>query len=641
MNKFLTAFASLLCLSAALSPSLQASMGAATSSIYKSEGVMDKRQCSEVVNETKAEAGSLMTTWADAFLGYQIKGTGSVHLDGSFICPACKAIHGRTIDDVWPLVWLWDRTGEQKYLDAAIDAVNWGKANQQKEEGSYTNDPGSGWVGITIFTQTAIGKTLTHFGDKLPDSFRKTLEELYAAQTEYIKIWINIPDLGVNVNYRAAYPLAMEIAARYYHNDAYHREAAKQAARVVGYIGKDGILYGEADPLDAVTPRGFHGVDMGYNIEESLPVLLEYAELAEDKKMMAKLTASAAAHLDFFLPDGAIDDSFGSRAYKWSYWGSRTSDGCLAMLSVLARNGYPEALGIAEKVLKLYRQCTGGDGLLSGGYSFIESGEPACIHHTFCHLKSLPDWIDADFSCLAGKPAARIFGWKSFGIKYYPTCGVHLIGTDQWRATVNESDSYFHDDNGKSTGGGSLTLLYHKELGPVTSASMPKYTLVERMNMQTLSKGRSVRCLTPRIQQNNYLSVYDDKAEISVKSKGRKVLAKAEGVLTDISDKREGGKFKLSYTFDDNKVYVDAVTGNACDFILPVIVLPQDEIVIDGKTATIKREKGTIVIKSSSKIFREKTDRPDDLMFNPIGGFLAVYLRIPFEGNLNLSLSVQ
>ena len=30
------------------------------------------------------------------------------------------------------------------------------------------------------------------------------------------------------------------------------------------------------------------------------------------------------------LPDGAWDNSFGTRNYKWSYRGSRTSDGCAA-----------------------------------------------------------------------------------------------------------------------------------------------------------------------------------------------------------------------------------------------------------------------------------------------------------------------
>lgn len=47
----------------------------------------------------------------------------------------------------------------------------------------------------------------------------------------------------------------------------------------------------------------------------------KYKEKAYEKFEYVK------SHLEFVLPDGAIDSSFGSRVNKWTYWGSRTSDG--------------------------------------------------------------------------------------------------------------------------------------------------------------------------------------------------------------------------------------------------------------------------------------------------------------------------
>ena len=46
--------------------------------------------------------------------------------------------------------------------------------------------------------------------------------------------------------------------------------------------------------------------------------------------MMRLFLDSAKSHLAFLLPDGGLDNSMGSRSCKWTYWGSRTSDGCLA-----------------------------------------------------------------------------------------------------------------------------------------------------------------------------------------------------------------------------------------------------------------------------------------------------------------------
>lgn len=71
-------------------------------------------------------------------------------------------------------------------------------------------------------------------------------------------------------------------------------------------------------------------MDIGYNVEESLPALLQYALLEQDEEIRVLAVKAMRVHLEFMLLDGAWDNSFGTRNYKWSYWGSRTSDGCAA-----------------------------------------------------------------------------------------------------------------------------------------------------------------------------------------------------------------------------------------------------------------------------------------------------------------------
>ena len=68
------------------------------------------------------------------------------------------------------------------------------------------------------------------------------------------------------------------------------------------------------------------------------------------------------------LPDGAWDNSWGTRNNKWSYWGSRTSDGCQPGYGLLAKKS-PEFAEAVRRNTRLLKACT-HDGLLHGGPMF-------------------------------------------------------------------------------------------------------------------------------------------------------------------------------------------------------------------------------------------------------------------------------
>ena len=92
---------------------------------------------------------------------------------------------------------------------------------------------------------------------------------------------------------------------------------------------------------------------MGYNLEESLPLLIQFSVHAQDAQSLQFYAARMRDHLAFLLPDGAIDNSFGTRHNKWTYWGSRTSDGALEGLAHLAPLD-PLFARAADAVLGLY-----------------------------------------------------------------------------------------------------------------------------------------------------------------------------------------------------------------------------------------------------------------------------------------------
>lgn len=50
-------------------------------------------------------------------------------------------------------------------------------------------------------------------------------------------------------------------------------------------LTEDGLLIGEGKPVDGFSPKGCRPVDIGYNMEESLPSLVQYAYETDDEKL--------------------------------------------------------------------------------------------------------------------------------------------------------------------------------------------------------------------------------------------------------------------------------------------------------------------------------------------------------------------
>lgn len=593
--------------------------------------------------DSSAEAERLFMCWMDAFLKLQVSNTGMKELDGGFLCPACALQHGRTPDAVWPLCWAWKRTGERKYLDAAIRLMRWGRLNMERQNGAWLNDANAQWRGITIFGQTALGRALVAYGNDLPADVRADWTDAFRRMTDYCYNWIENPKTRVNVNYRAAYPLAMEFAYRVLGEAKYRRSGDDQMKLVAKFIAADGLFFGEAAPSDKVSPRGLRGVDIGYNVEESLPAMLEWAELRGNTTMMQRFLNSAAAHLAFILPDGGLDNSFGSRAYKWTYWGSRTSDGMLPMLVYLAKAGVKGASRAAALHLALYQHCTSPSGLLTGGLHYVEAGEPPCLHHTFCHLKTLPMFID---SKLAVESEGALLSERPFALRKFRTNGVSICCVGPWRATFSENDLYFWGDTGKQTGGGSLTLLHHAALGPVFAASMSEWYLQEPGGMQQQRRDDVVRCLTPRLESaDGALKSVHDNAVIHtvVEAADGAVTSSAKGVLANNDNVRADptAAFTLAWTIATDGVSCVATAAKDARLVVPVIVGTKDEIKVNGKVVTISRAGHILTLTASHDITWERTDRPDGLAFSPQTGFLTAYLSLPVTPTAELKITLR
>lgn len=521
----------------------------------------------------------LLRTWIDRLLEFQVHDTGSKRLDGGILCPACMTIHGRCTDLIYPLLYLEERTGGGGYLQAALRLFDWGE-NLLCDDGSVYNDAQSAWNGITVFSVISLCEALEHHGHLLKNEDRQRFEERLDRMGNWV--WQNLTmEFVTNINYHAAAAAAMALLGNYKNREDYKKRAGEMAAACLSHITEDGFLYGEGKPMEHVTKRGCRPVDIGYNVEESIPELLMYARVMKDKAALDAVRRLLANHLEFMLPDGGWDNSFGTRNFKWTYWGSRTSDGC--------QEGYgmwggqePEFAEAAYRNLLLYRACT-HDGLLFGGPDYEAHGEPACIHHSFSHAKSLASALDYGITPWerCSLPAER-----RQGMVYYPTIDSWRIYRGPWIGTVTAYD--FEYLKGGHASGGTLSMLWHKDMGPVIASSMTEYSLFEAHNMQQSVNKAEHKPLTPRLEaavgKRLYASCFDTEAVMKADEAEWKVETQAALVSPD-GERAEDSRCSICWKFEKERILITGrVPGQwrgKTEFVLPLIG-PKADVQYDG-----------------------------------------------------------
>ncbi len=585
-----------------------------------------------------------LKTWCDGLLARQITQFNDRASHGALLCPSCGLIHGRCGDAVYPLLRMAHVSGEGKYLRAALLVHEWSQAQVSRNDGSWVNDLTlSTWQGITVFHATALAEALEHHGSILDAATRGQWTDRLAQAARFLDRFINI-QTG-NINYPVTASLAFQLCGQVLGDKHYLDRARDLAHEVMEQFTPDGLLFGEGHPLKGVTAKGCRPVDLGYNVEESLPSLAMYSLLANDKPVQEKVIAAMRTHMEFMLPDGAWDNSWGTRNYKWTWWGSRTSDGCHPGFVLMSKFD-PKFREAARRNLELMAACT-HDGLLYGGPDYFSHGDLPCIHHTFTHAKALATVLDrADFSASEIQRPALPRD-EAYGLKSYPTIGTRLAAIGPWRATVTEYDWEYTEHlqpgaqnlGGGHVSGGSLSILYHQKLGPVFVSSMTEYLMIEIANQQQF-RDRPHMALTPRIEcagDHVYTSLSDFEAVVTAERQGEAIVFDARGRLLTASRQPFRGaelQYRLVYGLDPRSVEIKAtVDGSGAGpmrLIVPVVARRDDQVDRpNAQTVRIVKAGGTLTLTSHPGANFETL--ASDRTFNLVPGFEAIPLSVVLE----------
>jgi hypothetical protein len=593
-------------------------------------------------NPLRADITALLRDWCDGLVKLQIDDPARPERHGALACPACADIHGRCGDAAYPLLAMAKLSGDPRYRNAAVRLVEWMK-NVESPDGAWTNDlsPKS-WKGITVFGAIALGQALQRYGDLLDRQTRDRWTARLRKAGQFIHANFK---LGYsNANYTLTAPYALALLGRQFGEDSWRSRGKELAAEAGQFFTKPhGLVFGEATPIDKITPLGCRAVDLGYNVEGSLPALLSYATLENDVALRQRVVASLAAHLAFMLPDGGWDNSWGTRSFKWTYWGSRTADGCLgAYLS--AAPGRPEFLTAARRHLELLRRSTHA-GLLYGGPHLASRGVPACVHHTFCHAKSLADALQADIP--AGEAdEAPLPRQSANGLAFFPEIATWLVARGPWRATVTRYDLVYRPRIWHATGG-ALAVLWHAATGPLFVSSMAEYKRIEPNNMQKPPGGEDFP-LTPRVEQivdsERFSNLCDAAASVTAKEENGSMAFHVDAALCDTAGKAGSRRAQLDYVFLVDEVRISAQSrgdGPDARLILPLVSdLGETVRRVSEKCIAVQKPSATVLVQADAAI-----DLPADSsmrVFNLVPGFLAVPLSIglPRDGRVQCTIRV-
>ncbi len=550
-------------------------------------------------------AEKLLGEWCDTLLSYQVK-TGNPYTNNALLCPSCHVIHGRIADMCFPLTVLWAKTQDETYLEQADKLIDWSEFNLKTESGLWYNDAGNRWFGTSAFSAMSIGDAIYHFGATLPQKYKDKWMSVFTRMADAMA---SLDDSFHPVsNYYCGFAALLALAWKLTGKIAYYEKSKWWIEHILGRFDDDGLLYGEGYPMEA--DDGSHTVDMGYNLEESLPLLLRYADLTGEYKDFFR--ARLRDHLIFLLPDGGIDNSFGSRHNKWTYWGSRTSDGLIEGLALVSDE--PTFADACERVLTLYEKCTHG-GLLAMPMAH-EAGEPTCLHHTFTHAKALAALICAKNIPPHERSALPCEAY--YGTRKYQNGKLVLISHGSFRATFSAVKAMLLPEHA-ANGGGSMNLLYHSKYGVVCAATSAKYVPSEPLNQQYLRGADHSPCMTAQFIVNGKMGCLN---------KGVSLSASEAEVIATASD------WQAKYTFGENTLDITLSCQRGV-YNLPIVCKKSSRVTLSCDKRVIEID-GTLRIESDTPL----TVDCDKRVFHQVGGLLYLPISVPVLKKAKLSIKI-
>lgn len=493
------------------------------------------------------ERADLLLRLCDRLLTVQIDDPASPDF-GALRCPSTNPefhpLHSRAAEAVYPLAVAFQLTGHEKYRTAAVRLGDWLVSIQQPSGEWGERWPGhDGWTGTTVDQLISLAGAYPRLADALNPKQRAAWIRAITRSAAYVQAhWPR-----GNLNYWPTGAVALVYAGRAVPSApaAWRTKADELIRDTLATVNADGLLVGEGG-----------GVDVGYNLAQTIGFVALYGHLTGEQAAMRRAAQVLEHHLPFFYPNGSVDNSWGTRSYKWTYEsGTKTAPGVFFTLALLA--GHDPRFGALEAQARHFlEQHSMIDGWVAQGphAAAHDSTNPPCLYGTFARAQSLA-------MAVAHAPAVSVPAGPMAGAKlpdrphvdHFPTVKVAVIRTPGLVATVSAYGEVTHVSRDFVARGGSITNLWFEGYGPTgifQSSSVTDYRRQEPIHMPHEA---DLRPLTPRVELwrdgRRYANVYETDAGMQVETLEDHVWVRVQGRLRDASGEDGGVGYTLTQRF--------------------------------------------------------------------------------------------
>ncbi len=484
---------------------------------------------------------------------------------GALVCPETDPhvhpLHTRAGEAVHPFAVAWSKTGKESFRQAALLLGDW-LVRQQNPDGSWHETP-EAWKGTTVDQCLSLCEAYRILGPAMSSSREQSWRVSIGKAAEWI---------AGGAGWSPAFSWSSPLVPTNYLPTA--ASALVMASRILDQERADwceaaGSLVHETlhGPMRGVNPDGLvagempWAVDMGYNYDQTLGYLALYSVLTDNDDLLDRVARLFENHVYFVYPDGSVDDSWGSRCYKWTAYGSKTAPGSQFLCALLA-NKDGCAITAGSKNLGYLRGCMREGRVGYGPHCWKHDlGFQPCNYPTFARATNLA--LALEYGPRPGRTRPRVLpAQKKWWYQQYPSINVAVVRTDRIMATVSAYRPPLScvaaavPQLSCPPRGGVITNLWAEGIGQVQSSSTSVYKREEPMHMP---REHDPSPLTPRIEAAvnhvTYSSLFDFGGPLEVEKKDDHIKVSYSGRLrTRITSASTGISYKIVHIFSADRL---------------------------------------------------------------------------------------
>lgn len=513
--------------------------------------------------------------------------------DGALVSPSTNPenhpLHSRAAEAVYPLAVAYKHTQDAKYAKAAIRLGDW-LTTLQTQSGSWIEEwpSATGWDGTSADQLISLANAYVILKSQLTPQE----DAAWTGSISRAADWVAANFPKGNINYVPTGSVALLSAARAVANPkpGWTTKAASLMAQTIAAINNEDLLVGEG-----------MGVDLGYNIAQSIGFIAMYGRMlpsAEHVDMAAKLMK---AHQYFMYPGGAMDNSWGTRSFKWNLEsGTKTAPGVFFSFALIADKdpSFQRGAQLALQYLKEHGQDDKG-WIVYGPHAFRHAtSNPPSNYSAFARAQSIATAVEfAPESPSVGQVPSDQKHW----LKTFSSVKTAVFRTDKIMATVTaygETGSYPRDSMAR---GGSVSALWFEGYGSTGFLQVSSQTVYSRIEDMHMPIEQGLLPLTPRVETTGgtyYASVLDEQAKFggaTLDDSG--VHATTSGVLRSVAGAASSTTFAWSYDFgaDQYTKQVQLSSGSGVRIVEPFVDDTGNQYAVVGAdTFTITTAKGSV-----------------------------------------------